>query len=400
MHPHRADTTDKMSVKRVTGSVGPEFLCKLGYLMNPRPSGDGWDEHYYILRGSFLRKCTTGRLLPLRGGILPKLYDNEVEYVLTGSLVRDGPETQAKFEVELLLNRDYSGTCTIKFKCQYEEEKNAWTQAIRLASTQKMAPPVTLVDTAQRMLNIITCRDRRHHFRVYKQCFRGDKAMACLVKETSGNYKEAYDLATRLSECGLVYHVKHKRDLCDGFHFFRFAACVGNGAEGNGNDADVLSSGILEEEAEEGESTDSEEGFPSNDDVSERIDSLDVSYSALEGSQLSREVRVELVKSDLSRKADMVFTSLVFVHMLLILLGVWLLLSNPFAMWNCSMFFIMCIIFVLEFIACRAPRSLSMSLLDTKEAELMARSVPPSSQLDVFQQPTLGDISERNRVKM
>ncbi len=391
-----------MGVKYLKDSMGPEFLYKRGYLMSPLRLGGVWDEHYYVLRGSFLRKRTTGRLLSF-GGVSAKLND-EVEYTLTGSLVRDIPEPHAAFELVLLANINHHGTASIKFACLSEEEKCAWTQALCLAATRRMAPPEPLVDIANRMLNSITCTDRRYHIRVYKQCFRGNEAMAWLVKETGGNYTEACDLATRLSDCGLVYHVTHKRDLCDGFYFFRFAACLGDGVEGNGNEADVPTSGMIEEEAEEGASTDSEEEKSSNTDISDLVGSLDLTCSILESSYLSVEDQIESIKADLSRNADMVFTSLAFVHMMLILLAVWLLLSNnSFGRWNVFVFFVMCIIFMLEFFACRAPCSLSVMRsrsLDKKEAEVMLSRISPSSKMDIFQQPVLEENSDGKEGKM
>ncbi len=390
-----------MGVKCLKDSVGPEFLSKRGYLMSPLPLGDGWDEHYYVLRGSFLRKHTTGVLIPFGGGPAAKLND-EVEYTLTGSLVRDIPNSHNAFEVVLLANRNHHGTTTsIKFACCSEEDKKSWTQALRLAASQRMVPPEPLVDIAHRMLNSITCKDRRHHIRVYKQCFRGNEGMAWLVKETGGNCKEACDLATHLSDCGLVYHVTHKRDLCDGFNFFRFAACLDDGVEGNGNVSDVPTSVMLEEEAEEGASTDSEDGKSSNTDMFDLMSSLDVTCSILESSRLSVEDQVESIRADISRKADMVFTSLGFVHILLMLLAVWLLFSNSFSRWSLFMSLTACIVFLLEFFALRAPCSLSvMRSLDTKEAKVILSSISPSSHMEMFQQPGLEEKSDVKGRKM
>ncbi len=397
MHPHKADVVCKMSIKHITDSTGPEFLCKCGYLMSPRQSGRGWDEHYYVLRGSFLRTRTTGRLLSFRGA-LPKLH-GEAEYVLTGSIVRDIPETRDAFEVVLQENRNRHGIISLKFACQFEVEKYSWVKALHLAAIRSMAPPEHLVDIAQRMLKNITCTDRRHHFRVYKQCFRGSEAMAWLVKEeTGGNYKKACNLATQLSNCGLVYHVTHKRDLCDGFHFFRFAACVGDSsAERNISATDVTSNGSNGMIEEESKSTGSEvEENSSNADALDLVDSLDITCSALETSYLSMEQRAKSIESDLSR----ILISLAFVHVLLILLCVCLLSSNSFERWSFVVFFILCFTFTLEFFACRVPRSLSVSEPDTKKAEVMPSNISPSSQLDVFRHPALEEKSDGKGRKM
>ncbi len=394
MHPHKADIIYKMSVEHITDSTGPEFICKCGYLMSPRQPGNGWDEQYYVLRGSFLRKRTTGRLLSKLNG--------EVEYVLTGSIVRDIPETRDAFEVVLQANRNRHGITSLKFACQFEVEKCAWVKALHLAAARSMAPPEHLVDIAQRMLKNITCTDRQHHFRVYKQCFKGSEAIAWIVKEeTGGNYKEACDLATQLSDCGLVYHVTHKRDLCYGFHLFRFAAYVGDSSvERNVSAVDVTSNGSNGSNGmteEESESTDSKsEASSSNTDTLDLVDSLDITCAALETSCLSMEQRTKSIESDLSR----ILISLAFIHILLILLGVWLLLSNSFERWSFVMFLMLCFTFTLEFFACRVPRLLSVSEPDTRKAEVMSSSISPSSQLDVFRQHALEEKSDGKGRKM
>ncbi len=397
MHPRKADIINNMGVKHITDATGPDFICKRGYLMSPRQFGNGWNEHYFVLRGSFLRKRTRGRSSFSR--ILPK-SNSDVEYILTGSIVRDIPETPHAFEVVVQQpNLNHHGVSRVKFLCQFEAERCAWVNALHLAATQKMAAPEHLVDIVRRMLKDITCTDRRSKFRVYKQCFRGNDAMAWLVKEeTDGNnYAEAYHLASQLSGCGLVYHVTHKRDLCDSIDLFRASACVGDSSvAGNANAVGFTSiepNGAIEEEVDG--NTDSElEDSSSNGDALDLVELLDITYSALETPFMSVDQRMKLIESDLSR----IQVSLAFVHVLLILLGVWLLLSSSFERWSFFLFLLLCFTFTLEFYACRVLRSLPVSEHDTAttKAEVVTPSnISPSSQLDGFRQPALEEESDR-----
>merc|ERR1712154_331782 len=88
---------------------------------------------------------------------------------------------------------------------------------------QKRQATQDLVNKGKELMSCLDIKDRKWHFKVYRQCFVGSEAVETMIQFKFASTKvEAIDFGNRLLKFGIIEHVEKDHSFKDEFYFYRF----------------------------------------------------------------------------------------------------------------------------------------------------------------------------------